>query len=381
MRGKKAVRGRVHESVESFIFPFDSLGSKIHALVFIRRRWASLAFAAAAYAAIILLLGDRLAVSSNYFILVPVIVAGLGFGAPGGLVAGSLGLPANLLLFLALGHPEYSPASKIIAEIAGIAVGLTVGFLADYFRRLELEIKKRMSTEEELRKALSEKGLLLRELNHRVKNNLNVIKSLVQLQRNRTKNPEYLEAADELIGRIFAISLVHDQLAMDQSFSMVDPAEYIEALVGNIESGLGLDTASVGLDLDASGRAIQMEAAISLGLIVNEVLTNAIKHALPRGEGKRGVVGERANKGRPAIRLSFRVEGEDYRLVISDDGPGPAPEASGDGLGLKLVRALASNLGGTAFLEPIRGEAGPVGARFVLTFPAALMEYVQASPM
>jgi two-component sensor histidine kinase len=375
MRGKNAARSQLQESIESFIFPFDSLGSKIHAQFFIRHRWASLAIGTAAYSAALLLFGDALKVSSNYFALLPVIAAGMGFGALGGLASGVLALPANLLFFSALGHPEYSPASKGMAELSGVLVGATIGFLADYFRRLEEEIKKRMCMEEALRKALSEKELLLRELNHRVKNNLNVIKSLVQLQRNRSKGADFLEAADELIGRIFAISLVHDQLAIDQSFSMVDPAEYLEALVGNIESGLGFECSSVGLELDSGGRALQMEAAISLGLIVNEVLTNAIKHALPAGGKRPGC------EGLPAIRLSLRVEGGDYRLVVVDDGPGPDPEVPGDGLGLKLVRALARNLGGSASLEPIRGEAGPVGARFELTFPALPMEYVQASPM
>jgi two-component sensor histidine kinase len=360
-----------NKAVESFVFPFESLTSKIHAMVFIRCRYASQAVATALYAAILLVFGDTLAVSSNYFVLVPLAAAALGFGAKGGLVAGALALPANLLLFGILGHPEFSPASKLIAELSGIGVGVLSGRLADYFRALEREIKKRMATEEALRSALEEKQLLLRELSHRVKNNLSVIKSLVQLQRNRSKDPAVLAASDELISRIFAISLVHDQLGRDQSLSSVDPVEYIEALVGNLAGGLGLEGSRIDLDLDAGGRVIQMEAATSLGLIVNEVLTNALKHASPGSEGK------------PSIRLSLRVEGDEYRLVIIDDGPGPdASYAAARGLGLKLVDALARNLGGQASLEAIEGSAGPsgvplaVGARFELRFPATFMELV-----
>jgi two-component sensor histidine kinase len=378
--------GRGRSAVESFIFPFDSFTSKIHAVVFSRYRYASLAVAFAAYAAVLLLFGDALAVSGNYFVLAPVMVAALGFGTMGGLAAGVLALPANLLFFGILGHPEYSPASKLIAELSGIVVGLLFGRLADYFRELEQEIKKRIATEEALRSALAEKKLLLRELHHRVKNNLSVIKSLVQLQRNRSSDPAFLEAADELVGRIFAISLVHDQLDADLSLAMVEISTFVEALVVNLEGGLGLPASRVELDLDTAGRVIQIEAATSLGLIVNEVLTNALKHAT-RDKG-----------GKPSIRLSLRfeegAEGPQYRLAITDDGPGPAAkrgsEASG-GLGMKLVRALARNLGGRATLEAIQGPAGggaggggagvagvagPAGARFELVFPATFMELV-----
>jgi two-component sensor histidine kinase len=359
-----------NKAVESFVFPFESLTSKIHAIVFIRFRYASQAVAIALYAAILLVFGDELAVSSNYFVLVPLAAAALSFGAKGGLVAGALALPANLLLFSMLGHPEFSPASKLIAELSGIGVGVLSGRLADYFRALEKEIKKRMATEEALRSALEEKQLLLRELSHRVKNNLSVIKSLVQLQRNRSKDPAVLAASDELISRIFAISLVHDQLGRDQSLSSVDPVEYIEALVGNLAGGLGLEGSRIDLDLDAGGRVIQMEAATSLGLIVNEALTNALKHASPGSEGK------------PSIRLSLSVEDDEYRLVIIDDGPGPDASYAARGLGLKLVAALARNLGGQASLEAIEGSAGTsaspraVGARFELHFPATFMELV-----
>ncbi len=357
----------------SFIFPFDSFTSKVHAVVFIRYRYASLAVAVATYAAVMLATGRSLGVSSNYFVIGPVISIALGFGVAGGFVAGLLALPANLAIFYLLGHPEFSPASKLIAELSGLTVGLLCGRLAEYFREVEREIKKRMATEEALRGALEEKELLLREINHRVKNNLNVIKSLVQLQRNRSEYPAFLEAADELIGRIFAISLVHDQLNKDEDVSTVDPALYIEALVDNLASGLGFDESRIGLSMDSGGRLIPVDAAISLGLIVNEVLTNAVKHASPGREGL------------PSIRLAFGLSEGQYQLVITDDGPGPAtgadqagggyanPEREGlgqGGLGLMLVRSLARNLGGAASLSAIEGEDGVEGARFELAFPA-----------
>jgi two-component sensor histidine kinase len=357
--GTRRRRGLCEGSIKSFIFPFDSLTSKFHAAVFIRHRFVSLAISLLLYAAVMFLTAGALGVSSNYFVIVAIIAAALGFGTRGGFVAGLAALPANLLIFALLGHPEFSPASKPIAELSGLLVGLAFGRLADYFRDVEREIKKRMATEEALRAALGEKELLLRELSHRVKNNLNVMKSLVQLQRNRSRDPAFLEAADELIGRIFAISLVHDQLHQDQEVSTVDPARYLEALVANIVLGLGLGEGSISLRFGTEGRLMPVESAVSLGLIVNEVLTNAVKH------------GSKGSEGQPSIRLSLESEGELYSLEICDDGPGPiaAPEDVGGGLGLKLVRALARSLGGTASLSPIDGVDGAVGARFELSFP------------
>jgi len=352
--------GLAKDAIDSFIFPFDSVGSKLHAVVFIRYRYASLLVAVALYASAILASGRALGVSSNYFVIEPVIVAALGFGTRGGLVAGLLGLPANLLLYGILGHPEFSPASKPIAEVSGLVVGFFFGRLADYFRVLEREIRKRIAIEAALRSTLEEKELLLRELHHRVKNNLAVMISLVRLQRGRSSNPEFLEAADQLTSRIFAISLAHDQLYRDRELAAVDPSRYIEALVANLASGLGLEASRIGLSMDTEGRLIPVDAAISLGLIVNEVLMNALKHA-SSGTG-----------GRPSIRLSLSAEGEEYRLAICDDGPGPgkAGEDAPGTLGLKLVRALAQGLGGRTDLSPIDGKAGPIGARFELTFPA-----------
>jgi two-component sensor histidine kinase len=354
---------------------FDASVSKAFAFAFIRHRAASLLAFVAIYASVVLVFGNGLAISSNYFVLLPLMAAAIGYGVLGGLLAGAAGLPANLLLFGLLRHPEYSPASKLIAELSGISVGLVFGRLSDYFREADTEIKKRKASEVALRKALAEKELLLRELNHRVKNNLSVIKSLMQLQCSRSEDPAFHEAMGELINRIFAISLVHDQLYKDQGLAALDPVEYISALVGNIESGmLGVRPASIRLEFDTGGRLLQTEVALSLGLIVNEVLTNALKHASSCHD----------HDGPPCIRLSLRVEGGSYRLIVSDDGPGPAGSETNSGLGLKLVRALARSLGGTASLEPIvvadaDGRKAVAGARFMLVFPELPMEYISSA--
>ena len=346
---------------ESFVFPFGGASSKLHAAVFIRHRHASLAVAVGLYAAAVLVFGNALAGYGNYLVLVPVMSAALGFGTYGGLIAGILALPANLLLFGILGHPEYSPASKVLAQVSVMVASLLFGRLTDYFKVVQKEIQKRMDTEESLRRALAAKELLLGELHHRVKNNLNVVKSLIQLQRNRSKDPAFLGAADELIGRIFAIAFAHDELDNDHDIPAVDPARYIQTLVGNLVSYFGVGDSLIGRSLDTRGRLIPMETAISLGLIVNEVLSAALKQAFP------------VREDRPSIRLSLVVVAEEYRLSIcdeeSDPGFGLSPDDASGGLARKLVNVLARNLGGAASLGAMQEGPHPSGARFELVFP------------
>ena len=354
-------RGRLEAEREA---PFKSAVLHAHNEI-VRRRFILLAASIGAYASVVLLAGPSLAISSNYFVALPVIAAALGFGAPGGIVAGALGLPANLLLFWLLGHPEYSPASKLIAELFGLVVGLSLGLLADYFGDIRREMHRLEEVEESLRDALAEKELLLRELHHRVKNNLNVIKSLVQLQKSRSRDPDFIEASDELVGRIFAMALVHDQLYGDTGKGSIDPGTYVDALARNLASSLGLDASRVTRRIDSKGRRLSADMAMPLGLIVNEAFMNAAKHA--RTESRPS----------PSILISLQAKGPEYRLVIEDDGPGPS--AAGDsGLGMKLVASLASHMGGTSSLVAIEGPNGPAGTRFELSWPDSPTEILGA---
>jgi two-component sensor histidine kinase len=325
---------------------------------FVRHRFAFLAASVAAYAAILSCFGTSLEVSGNYFVALPVLAAALGFGAPGGAAAGALGLPANLLIFHILGHPEYSPASKPIAELFGFVVGLSLGMLAGYFRDVGREMRRREDVEASLRDALAEKELLVRELHHRVKNNLNVMKSLVQLQQSRSRDPAFVAAAEDLVGRIFAMALVHDQLYGGEGDGALDLGAYVDALARNLTSSLGLDQAKVSRRIRTRGRRLSADMAMPLGLIVNEIMTNAAKHA------------KTAASPVPSIVVSLEAEGPAYRLVIEDDGPGPAA-ASDSGLGMKLVASLAAHIGGEAALSAVEGTNGPSGTRFELRWSDA----------
>ena len=357
--------GRTRLALSRYIAGLLSL---LQGRIFRRHPWTSLLGSLVLYAVVVIGFGEGLTVSSNYFVIIPVATAALGFGFLGGALSGLLGLPANLILFLLLGHAEFSPASKFIAELTGIAVGSLLGALSDHFVELEAEIERRQAAEAELKKALAAKELLLSELNHRVRNNLNVVKGLVQLQRNRSRDQAFLDAADELIGRILAISLVHDELNTEEGVLAVEISRYIETISTAIAAGLGMPPPALERGSLVSGRLIPVDLAVHLGLIVNEALTNALKHSLRAGETG------------SSLGISLDYDQGSYRLRIRDEGPGLSPlgaEANKEGLGLKLVGRLAASIGGRARLLPYEGGRG---ASFELDFPEPSPSIASASP-
>jgi two-component sensor histidine kinase len=336
--------------------PLDRILVALHG--FLRKhRLSAAVISYAAYASAILGFGGKLAISSNYLVILPVLAISIGYGLAGGLFAGLAGLPSNLLLFWILGRPDFSPASKSMAELAGIVVGLSFGYLSDYYRKLSLEMERRTEVEARLRRVIEEKDVLLREVHHRVKNNLNVMKSLVNLQMTRSSDPSFKKEAKVLLDRIYAISFVQELLYARSDLESIDLKAYLEALARNVASGLS----SVDLVFEArigpAPRA-SIDLAIPLGLIANEVLTNALKHAFPPGPP--------VDPGRRArVEMSFSAEGGICRLAISDNGPGFDPDAaeSAGGLGIKLIESLSGQLG--ARFAYSFGQ----GTRFELNFP------------
>jgi hypothetical protein len=162
--------------------PLDRAIGAVYSHLFGRRRFLTLAVSITLYSASVLALGSTVRVSTNYFVLLPVIIASVGYGLYAGLASGALALPANLLLYAIIGHPEFSPESKLIAELSGIILGTILGYLSDYHRKLDAERRLRKETEAELTRTLRDREALFREVHHRVKNNLNLVKSMINLQ-------------------------------------------------------------------------------------------------------------------------------------------------------------------------------------------------------
>jgi two-component sensor histidine kinase len=205
--------------------------------------------------------------------------------------------------------------------------------------------------EQQLIAAASEKDSLVREIHHRVKNNLNVIASLLSLQAETVKTVEDATVAfEESKNRIYSIARVHENLYGTDNLSAVDMSSYIRELVYDLRTAYGRDE-TVGIQLHVDEINLGIEHAIPCGIILNELLTNSYRHAFPDGR-----------PGEIAISFVF-LKPDRYQLTVSDNGVGlTTAEAEGPtaSLGMRLVRILTEQLsGGIRF-------SGENGARFVV---------------
>ena len=204
-------------------------------------------------------------------------------------------------------------------------------------------LRRSAQTQARLSAAVDHNEVLFREIHHRVKNNLQSVGSLLQMQ------PIPREIKADMGQRIAAMSAVHEHIYRSSNFSTVSAGEYLATLIGNIRAGARPDV-QVAEDIDDI--AIDKDAATPLGLIVNEVVSNAFKHAFP---------GERA--GTIKVHLIRRGDGRG-ELTVADDGVGYDPAAPAKGIGRRLIGALTQQLGGESEVR-----SGPAGSVFTLVFP------------
>jgi two-component sensor histidine kinase len=193
----------------------------------------------------------------------------------------------------------------------------------------------------------SETEIMLRELQHRMKNNLQVIVSFLALQGRESANDETRERLGRVMDRVLAIGLAHDQLSFKNSASSVDMADYLKALCANIDPR----RPNIAIDTEFAAVSIPLDRAVPVGLVLNELVTNSVKHAFDEEGG--------------VINVKFRVNetiGE-AELSVSDNGRGMGPTRVGS-LGLRLVETFSRQLGGRLTKPEV-----PKGTTTVLTFP------------
>jgi PAS domain S-box-containing protein len=222
------------------------------------------------------------------------------------------------------------------------------------FAGIVRDITERKRAEEQLQAALREKETLLREVHHRVKNNLQVIHSLLDMQSERIADPQILAMFKESQNRVKSMALIHQQLYQSKDFTSIDFASYLHNLAGDLLSLYAMNPDALTLEIQADQVLLDIHTAIPCGLIVNELVSNALKHAFPDGRG-----GE--------IRVRLRRHGRQVTLSVCDNGVGfPAGVDFRDtpSLGLQLVHLLTDQLGGTVELR--RGN----GTSFVIRFAA-----------
>lgn len=185
-----------------------------------------------------------------------------------------------------------------------------------------------------IEKALGEKELLLREIHHRVKNNLQIISSLLSLQSRQIHDPKALEALQEGRNRVNSMALIHKNLYQEGDLVGVDAKAYIDMLVDHLMQSYPLPQQQVAVAKDIAPLKLDVDTIIPLGLILNELISNALKYAF--GE-------ERAGK----LYVGLQAEGDGLRLRIADNGPGLPPGFDLDhlqSLGFRLVKAFAQKL-------------------------------------
>lgn len=217
---------------------------------------------------------------------------------------------------------------------------------------LKQEISERVRAEDALRASLEEKVVLLREIHHRVKNNLQVISSLLSLQQQAAEHPVTKELLGETRGRVQAMARIHEKLYQARNVAEVDFGEYVHIVTCELLQSYGVR--NVRVDVTADDLHLHVDTAIPCGLIINELVTNALKHAF---------------KGRPhgTIRVEMATQQPGIlSLRVADDGVGfdrTVDYRTARSMGMVIVRSLVEQLSGTIEL---RAKAG---TEFLIQFP------------
>lgn len=240
-------------------------------------------------------------------------------------------------------------------RVRGLDIGAD-GYLTEPLSAEELIANVRAllrlrDAEAEKEALLHQKDLLFKELNHRVKNNLQLISSLLSLQSRRITDPQARAEFATAQQRIRTIANLHSKLYREDRLGSVNGGAYLEELSDQLRSLLLAERRNVSLVAKGGDFEIDIDRATSLGLIINELVSNAAKHAFKPGQSG-------------SIVVELKRENGHCILYVSDDGCGTDDETeNGDGMGLKLVELLTTQLDGTLHQESVRGM------RTTITFP------------
>jgi two-component sensor histidine kinase len=213
-----------------------------------------------------------------------------------------------------------------------------------YATALIEDISERKQAEEQLAASLQEKEVLLKEVHHRVKNNLQVVSSLLDLQSQRIQEPQVLEMFRESQNRVKSMALIHEKLYQSESLSKVNLADYIESLVMYLIQAYAVNPDRIALQLNLEPLALNLDTAIPCGLILNELISNAMKYAFPGNMG--GTLWISLHSSCSAVSSQ---ENNVFELVVGNDGvklPKLLDLSSAKTLGFQLVNILIQQLQG-----------------------------------
>jgi two-component system, sensor histidine kinase PdtaS len=236
-----------------------------------------------------------------------------------------------------------------------LEIGLnSVNFMGETFALASIiDITARQAAEASLRASLQEKDVLLREVHHRVKNNLQMISSLLKLQSGQVGDPGARAILQDSMNRVHAIALVHEKLYGQKDLAQLDYGDYLRDLTASIARAFLADRSQIRIQVKTSKPAPEVACAVPIGVIVNELVSNSIKHAFKGGKS-----------GRIDVVLSCLAP-DSHELMVSDDGCGLPPGLtleSHPSMGLRLVGLLARQINGK-----LSWDNAP-GARFRIVF-------------
>ncbi len=211
---------------------------------------------------------------------------------------------------------------------------------------LYLTIKNNRKKNKLLEKQNKEKEFLLKEIHHRVKNNLEIVSSLLALQSAQVDNPNVMNAMQESQNRVHSMSMIHQKLYQGKNLATIEMKDYLINLGHHILDSFGLED-RIELEYDMNTLELDVDTAVPLGLIVNELLTNALKYAFPDNR-----------KGSITIGLQ-KNEGNKLQLKVEDNGVGQQQSESikGTGFGTQLISLLTQQLGGKLSQETEKGTS------------------------
>ncbi len=257
--------------------------------------------------------------------------------------------PFNYLHFT---FTDKSGCEKIF-ELSGLPI-FKAGQQFQGYQGVVRDITQRVHADKALRGSLAEKEILIKEIHHRVKNNMQIVSSLLFLQSQFIDDPKMLAKLQESQDRIKSMALVHEKLYQSTDLNRIDFRDYMESLTRHIANSYRNVNVEVLIDMEQSDHLMQIDTAIPCGLILNELVSNAYKHAFT------------SNGGRGSLRVSFSVEDRMARLVVADDGVGISSTDistfENTSLGMQLVIALAKQLRGKVNVWNAKGTT------FELTF-------------
>jgi two-component sensor histidine kinase len=216
-----------------------------------------------------------------------------------------------------------------------------------------VDITAMVEAEKQIKASLKEKEVLLREVHHRVKNNLQIISSLMSLQSRYVKDQNALKMFKESKNRVRAMSLIHEQLYQSPDLNQISFGDYIQRIAEQLFRFYEAEGNGVELEVDVNELFLNLDTSIPLGLIVNELVSNSLKHAFPN---------DRSGK----VTIKLRSNGKKNILTVADDGVGLPSDFdisnNTDSLGLHIVQTLTLQLRGTLDIKK------SPGAEFKITF-------------